>query len=1582
MTTNGISLSINGDDLQEINSLKDFLKNTGVKEPVDDISVISPSVVTPRRFPCFRQSSWNSASGIESGEEGVTGQALLLWKVSEDLAGVPVQGNFTPKVRVKQHRKKENERDTELLKFIWATNLHVRIKRTAQAAGGSGTQWLYELIGVKESEIPLLERLLMAADIWSTKAPLVKLVYKGQGDNELISGTDQVMMFMKKVNLSKITNPSEETARPADSEQNGLQMSTTDFVRLLWEGSITRSGGFYLYYYDPGAGENASKMLPDHIFDDQGKGTIQLLVLFKGDKEHIRPYINCLVTEGPQEDKSVYAEIVSHSETIAMQENQCLEDISRQYCSDVILIAEQNASVPLAVGMPIVISGGVFKAGDYGKNTFKEIASRFGRMEDVLKNVNLGLDDDQLTLFQPVMLPPIERDTQENDSFQSLSKFYGVPVAVLAATNKGVKGLFPPTAQLTVPTGPMNRTSLVAPGIMELRVECKEPEESEDFNPEKHLKHLFHMLHYQIYENRFFRSSQSLVPLGPRDEPRNEDQAQNTRLYTKSLPYTRFVKGAGDSMATNPYLGIGSVLQVHVGWMDIFGNRLPSPKAENPSYHSEVQSVIIGFTDDLIGPAHWPSSALYYQIIENNEDKASLRLKFQFDATAYQVTGSKSAEDITAKTRADLIVYEKILQQFQQRLDGNSAVNFMWHSSLLKGFPENPLTFSDKNKKKLIDWLSKITRLLRDSTQIRGETNAYELTLAEDILKSNITNQPIFKLETYFIMERPSEHVSANFRTTESVWKSITEVKPYRPGFKRKDNSTDADTQEQQGESLRDFAAELEKALKIKRQIAFKTAVGPDRLHTRRDNFLWLVRLGLAEGRGISYQIENAGEPLIYAPIPLSNKSETRTSHEKWQIDQGGDFIVKGAPDEDPYKADSRYMDRHARHFLQMLDRLLSPEFAAPLGVLQMQSKPDYVNELIAIKERLAEVIRKQVMYVYREKETDAVQPAQQAFKQHLLHSLSHAYDTNAIVQFNTKVYSDELDNDIVYPSQLYGSIVPSSGSPSLPPQVTWNHPKLELSSENVTSSLLHISLSSKNHTNLAEEATQTYIEVSAGYLPTHVEHQVGDMPNAVDYKASSWLHFVIPPKTEQATDWPLYQSLKTFRVPLIQKDYPEVPRLIRQACEDPLKEEVRELPLHELLEWNYTLSYSMSKHYPQDRVYFTVQFESPEESRALGENRDLCIELAQFEEHSGRIQEMLATQLLTLTPDSFGSEEAITKADKAINVFKAMATRITEAWEQLPDPSENITRGLTGKMIPDYQFYVEEEEDEVQGELVIRLVEVYKDPSQNYAPQLKIDGYETETSVFIQKKDCYDGVIKDRTTYEYRFQQKGQKLEAKKGLAILPRKIVLHHLNVIEKRVSHVSSYVTRNEELVPERCMAEPFVYQTEQFPMAEPLTPYLFRPQPIRMAAVVGVEKGPLIEYLKSFFKLLFGGQYTRNMQRLQVEIKYEYDLPNGLSTISVPIRLTATESVDLSKDFEVTDGWSLGTFQPNNSFVCNLASVIWNFFSTNTIFDRSGRIVLDVKVMSYEEQRIVPVLQLANIYLELAALQPEPLSRKPI
>jgi LysM repeat protein len=180
-----------------------------------------------------------------------------------------------------------------LSSYCWAVNIGIAINRvadpndpadTATADSGSpiGSMWLdglYLVDGAAAEDTALLYQL------WTYLAGgadtgTVYLLYPPNATSTAPLGyasdaIDRAATVLLKTNLSTETrDPSQLLqAAPTASTYSAPVEAATDFLCLLWQASVVTAGGFYLRYDAGGAG------LPDAMFDDTGRGYLQVLCL-------------------------------------------------------------------------------------------------------------------------------------------------------------------------------------------------------------------------------------------------------------------------------------------------------------------------------------------------------------------------------------------------------------------------------------------------------------------------------------------------------------------------------------------------------------------------------------------------------------------------------------------------------------------------------------------------------------------------------------------------------------------------------------------------------------------------------------------------------------------------------------------------------------------------------------------------------------------------------------------------------------------------------------------------------------------------------------------------------------------------------------------------------------------------------------------------------------------------------------------------------------------------------------------------------------------------------------------------------
>ncbi|MDF1866847.1 MAG: hypothetical protein P1U70_18585 [Saprospiraceae bacterium] len=186
----------------------------------------------------------------------------------------------------------------------YGTIIDLTIKRKA-----SGQDFRYELIGTDEIGITLLERLLLSESFIDNSQ--VQIIYNendgGDGQNEKALASrdiNNIFTFINRVNLSTETNPAiamaAAFARGISSLTPGiLNDSADEFIRFIWESSILRTGGYYLFYQN----DIGDAGLPDYIFNDDQTANLKILITHNSASQPSN-FMNCALTESGFDDEN------------------------------------------------------------------------------------------------------------------------------------------------------------------------------------------------------------------------------------------------------------------------------------------------------------------------------------------------------------------------------------------------------------------------------------------------------------------------------------------------------------------------------------------------------------------------------------------------------------------------------------------------------------------------------------------------------------------------------------------------------------------------------------------------------------------------------------------------------------------------------------------------------------------------------------------------------------------------------------------------------------------------------------------------------------------------------------------------------------------------------------------------------------------------------------------------------------------------------------------------------------------------------------------------------------------------------
>lgn len=169
--------------------------------------------------------------------------------------------------------------------LCWATFVTVKLRRVpAEAMPGNFIDNVYVVDGCGEADGSLLQQLLTAGSPPAINSLDILFADNSARENEgeivngLVSAAlTQYTTFLLQTNYSTISNPGISAEDLAGMTTNNLLgMDAMTFLTYLWECSIVRSGGYYLYYRNNATGNG----LPDYLFNTDGVGAVRILVSY------------------------------------------------------------------------------------------------------------------------------------------------------------------------------------------------------------------------------------------------------------------------------------------------------------------------------------------------------------------------------------------------------------------------------------------------------------------------------------------------------------------------------------------------------------------------------------------------------------------------------------------------------------------------------------------------------------------------------------------------------------------------------------------------------------------------------------------------------------------------------------------------------------------------------------------------------------------------------------------------------------------------------------------------------------------------------------------------------------------------------------------------------------------------------------------------------------------------------------------------------------------------------------------------------------------------------------------------------
>ena len=337
-----------------------------------------------------------------------------------------------------------------------------------------------------------------------------------------------------------------------------------------------------------------------------------------------------------------------------------------------------------------------------------------------------------------------------------------------------------------------------------------------------------------------------------------------------------------------------------------------------------------------------------------------------------------------------------------------------------------------------------------------------------------------------------------------------------------------------------------------------------------------------------------------------------------------------------------------AERFLEAVDLFLS----APYGPALQTAAPAALTSVLEGKRMLVEGVAAGLGPVLQLSDPLVAQgqaAAAAELEQHLGTSLSKAYDTDVLVQYDAAVESAWISGSLL-PARMDGEArIPDSGSVGADPGYSLTNAKTPLAQ---ASSFVTFLMS------VDDVETTTDVPIDPEYELTHLEFRI--QPIAVDpqttYDASDWLTFV-PTLAGTAKPAVVHTELGAATVPVPLRYYPAIPVFKGQSATPAAATPT----LDTAAAWRHAVAYS-HEHAAQDevllRTFYNLSDDGTASRLAEAEPPDVAAALAVYQNAADALWQLLGHYADPKTGD----------ADAAANAaasFARLAGAVAAAWQR-----------------------------------------------------------------------------------------------------------------------------------------------------------------------------------------------------------------------------------------------------------------------------------------------------------------------------
>lgn len=1527
-------------DIDRINQIKDAARDIKVNH-----FIVNPSApYTPNTYPFVSSSTWEPAEPIVFPDFNIE-PPVQIWSFPASLSMLPKENasDQLPQVKIMKKKNEGNAKPSAADKYAWMTQFTFRIARSKMVDSIKMTQHAHRIIGIDPKDIGLVQNWL---EYFKNNNNANDILYAGILFPNKESVNIGKLFTSKKANVDiTIHGLQTENHPPADSfvqESTVFYDRLVPFVEKLLRCTTASDGN--LYYYD----EDANSGLESAFKDGEDTTVLRFVCIYNniGSHDRITRFVNSTVI-GEIIDPTtttLYAEAVQVPAHHVFNASDSLFDLADYYYMGLVRLAEFCVDVMLQPGMIIHIpKDGIYEVKENSIN-LDDIVSYTQMDPQAIKDCNLDTIDWDLDLDvgRAIFLPSLGLEVKIGDTLGSLSNYYNIELGRIAEANKMLTGLFAAGSELDFVAGPVLRACFEPGGTVSCETKRDVPQQIANIQlmsaEEEHfyIEQMFQLLSLRVRGNDYFYQSDYSLTIGPTEPLSNglEDlnysnpkikraDDDDVWIYKHTLPYYRYAKPQpslpGGSplllLNSNPYCGIGGIVQTDFEWLDIFGNMLNSSKKPGST---AVPPVRVGYQNQLIALDQWPSVTSSYKVTKGIKLPQQLEVTLDFNIEKYKPDETKvliNNQEIPAHivlAQMDLLVFQQLSEQIKDAFDPEKPdqVAFIVETSMLnKEFTLSKLGYNVSIK----DWIGVIQWYLSDIIKNNNSADIYPAPLTMHLefdMKDSLCSDLMFELVTTFRMGRNKEKVRGAYLDMNPVYDVKTVILPKI--------------------STQDFAADFERALQgdgYRVKLAYGMNDQNQYSASGRES-IWAIRLDENQIKGIGFNLSH--EPAsVFTPAPLNTALITRQAKFTYNESDGE---IKEAET----KADRDIMlDEELGKVLVAIEEMLSPEYAAPVRFLDYhsQEKLGFISKLTKSKSNLAKKLIAFLGPVTDVTNIEGLKKAQDDFEQKLLAQLPNFYKINAVVQ-KKAVIAEEVFNSELTP-QFYGTFK-STAVPPLP--LTLTSSKLPIRKKNAEDVPFLTTFVSITRPIDSEPTTSSNVILTPIYSVTHIEHNIKKLP-ADNYRTSKWLKFVIPEENTLSQHF-------TKKVPVILRTYPAKPILTQTYS----RQNTSQWP--EVLNNAYEVSVRREIHPPQDEIKLNLKFNQEiKEAFFLEVSEDLATQLVRFNDVYSQLKQVYKENL-----GSLSESDVLTRGDddeqikKSRFVLGALLSSV-ESIDNALGATISLRKSKPSAPDADYSLII----SDVSGTDTNKYrLKVLSEPILPPNLDLVLDNGKDNG-----EKACTDKIPVSEKEVVFEFELSTDQAQSEYPI----RRLKLKDLHLVQKQSVNCTASIIRNANLLgPDEPIKETYIYRTPEISDLTPIGLTVDYKEPINACTLSGGgAKQSIAAHLNSLFETIFH-DYPIIKAKVVIENFYGYSLENELINIET---VAAKHEAEISKD---------STGKLNYETISELfqtGNEAWLKSLPHSTKD--GYLHFNITVMSAVSKHPTPLLRLHNYQISLECIK---------